>query len=75
LRDNGVTYTDAKGNKSGFKVPATGEINPRGLVIYVLPKSQAEALEFHLAWEITLTNAALKTVYVDAVSGDVVAAE
>jgi hypothetical protein len=75
LRDNGVTHTDAKGNKSSFKVPATGEINPRGLVIYVLPKSHAEALEFHLAWEMELTNAPLKTVYVDAVSGDILAAE
>lgn len=75
LRDNGVTYTDAKGNKSSFKVPASGEINPRGLVIYVLPKSQGEALEFHLAWEMDLTSAPLKTVYVDAVSGEIVAAE
>ena len=60
LRDNGVTYTDAKGNKSSFKVPASGEINPRGLVIYVLPKSQGEALEFHLAWEMELSNAPVK---------------
>lgn len=76
LRENGVTYTDAQGNKVSFKLPATSETTARGLVIYVLAsKSRPESLEFHLAWENELTNAPVQTAYVDAISGDVIAAQ
>jgi hypothetical protein len=76
LRDNGIAYEDAKRNKVSFKVAATGEINPRGLVTYILPsKSRPDALEFHLAWEIELTNAPVTIAYVDAMNGEIVAAE
>jgi hypothetical protein len=76
LRENGIIYTDQNGNASTFKIPATNELNARGLVIYVLPsKSQPDALEFHLAWEIQPGSAPIKTVYVDAVNGEIVAVE
>ena len=76
LRENGVTYTDAQGNKASFKLPATSETTARGLVIYVLAStSRPESLEFHLAWENELTNAPVKTVYVDAITGEVIAAQ
>ena len=76
LRENGIMYTDAKGNASNFKIPAANEINARGLVIYILPsKSQPDALEFHLAWEIQPGTAPIKTAYVDAVNGETIAVE
>lgn len=76
LRENGIAYEGAKGNKVSFKVAATGEINPRGLVTYVLPsKSRPDTLEFHLAWEMELTNAPVKIAYVDAMNGEIVAAD
>jgi hypothetical protein len=76
LRENGVTYTDAGGNKATFQVPATSETTSRGLVIYILPsKIHPESLEFHLAWEMELTNAPEKLVYVDAINGEILAAE
>lgn len=76
LRENGILYTDATGNASTFKIPAASEINARGLVIYILPsKSQLDALEFHLGWEIQLGNAPVKTAYVDAINGEKIAVE
>jgi hypothetical protein len=76
LRDNGVMYTDANKNASNLKIPAANEVNPRGLVTYILPsKSHPEALEFHIAWEIQLVNAPVKTVYVDAINGETIAEE
>lgn len=76
LRDNGLVYTDPKGNKVDSKLPATSEIKPNGLVVYILPsKKQPEALEFHLAWETELSNAPVKIAYIDAISGEIVAVE
>lgn len=76
LHESSVTYADSKGNRLSFSLPATGETKPRGLVTYILAsKSHPNALEFHLAWEVELTNAPIKTAYVDALSGEVLAAE
>lgn len=76
LRENGIMYTDANGNASTFKIPAANELNPRGLVVYVLPsKTQPDSLEFHLAWEIQPSAAPIKAAYVDAINGETIAAE
>lgn len=76
LREKGLAYVDANGNKSSFTLPAASEISARGLTIYVLPaKNRPDSLEFHLTWEVELTNAPVKLAYVDAVSGEVVATE
>lgn len=75
LREKGLTYTDASGNKASITITASSQIYPRGLVIYILPANGSpDALEFHLAWEIEISNAPVKTAYIDAVSGEVVAA-
>lgn len=76
LRDKGLSYLDANGNKQSFTLPASANINARQMTIYVLPaKNRPEALEFHLAWEMELTNAPIKLAYVDALSGETVATE
>jgi hypothetical protein len=76
LHDNDITYSDAKGNKLIFRVPPSNEGNPVGLTIYILPsKTGPDALDFHLAWEIELSNAPIKTVYVDAVNGELLGSE
>jgi hypothetical protein len=52
------------------------EITPRGLTTYILSAAnRPDALEFHLAWEMELSNAPVKFAYVDAVKGDIVAAK
>ncbi|MDQ6653387.1 MAG: hypothetical protein M3Y84_11660, partial [Acidobacteriota bacterium] len=72
LHDNAITYSDAKGNKLSFRAPATNEGHPAVLAIYILPsKSGADALDFHLTWEIELNNAPVKQAYVDAVNGEI----
>ena len=74
LHSQGLTYPDARGNKTTFNVPATVEITPQGLTVYVLPSAtKPNALEFHLAWEMEFTNAPFKFAYVDAVNGEIVA--
>jgi hypothetical protein len=67
---------DANGNKVSSRVPATSEIKPRGLVTYILPsKNQPEALEFHIAWEMELSNSPTKIAYIDAVNGEIIGVE
>ena len=76
LHDNDITYSDPKGNKLSFRVPATNEGRPAGLAIYILPsKTGPDTLDFHLAWEIELNNAPIKTAYVDALNGEILGSE
>ncbi len=76
IRDKGLEYTDPQGKMLAFRIPASGAINPRGLVTYILPsKDTPDALEFRLAWEIELSNAPVKIAYIDAINGDTITAE
>ena len=75
IRTNGVVVTDARGNQTVYKSPAN-EISPQGLVVYVRTASDnPDALEFHLAWELQLSNAPFKSAYVDAISGQTLGVE
>lgn len=72
----GVSYESEPGRQSTLLVSAASELNPRDLVLYVLPSSaNTSALAFHLAWEVEVAGAAPRKVYVDALTGDVVAVE
>ena len=74
LRTQGVSYLDARGNKTTFNVPATVQLTPEELTVYVIPSAlKPDVLEFHLAWEIEFTGAQFKLVYVDAVNGEILA--
>jgi hypothetical protein len=76
LREKGLVYSDPKGNTTSFTVPTSSPVNALGLTTYILPsKARPDALEFHLAWEMELTGAPVHYVYVDAVNGDILAAE
>jgi hypothetical protein len=76
LREKGVTYLNANGTRLTFALPSSSQINPRGLTVYVLPtKNRSDALEFHLAWEMELTNSPVKLIYVDALNGEIVGVE
>src|ERR1051325_9574648 len=73
LQHQTVNAIDARGNKVSFPLPASSEITPRMLTTFVMPaKDRTDALEFHLAWELELSNAPVKLIYVDAVTGDIV---
>jgi hypothetical protein len=74
VREKGVTYTDAAGNQQTFKAAGNNKIDCRELVTYVLaPKPGADSLEVHIAWEVTVSNAPFKAVYIDALSEDTLA--
>jgi hypothetical protein len=71
-----LTYTDANGTTHSLSVGSNlNEINVREIVVYPrLRASQPPALEFHLAWEITLGNATnARTIYLDAVTDELLA--
>lgn len=75
LQDTPVAFKDASGTTSSFRASAT-QMTARQLVTYILPSAgRTDALEFHIAWEINLANAPVKTVYVDAVNGEIIAVE
>lgn len=76
IRGKGVPFQNEGGTQSTLQVPAASEVNARDLVLYVLPSTaNANALEFHLAWEVEVGGAGARKVYVDAITGDVVAVE
>src|SRR2546430_9598847 len=61
-----VTYTDSLGPHT-FTISSAAPGTVQQLVVYPrLQASNADALEFHLAWEIALTNAPVAKIYLDA---------
>lgn len=76
LRENDITYSDPKSARVAFRIPAGVQLSPRELVTYIqASRSRANALEFHIAWEIEMSNAPVNLVYVDAVTGEIIAAK
>jgi hypothetical protein len=74
LREKGISYTDSKGNQMNFTIPASSELTPLGLTTYIQPAAKdAKVLEFHIAWEVQLANGPVRLLYVDALTGDVIA--
>jgi len=70
-----LSYTDATGSQQTYTVLAGDEINARELVIYTRLRTGApSALEFHLAWEVSIARAPERAVYLDAVTGEIIAA-
>lgn len=74
IRSKAFAFTDEAGNTQSITVGANDAVNVRELVIY--PMLRENRLELHLAWEIfyTQNNSSSKAVYLDAISGDVLAA-
>lgn len=73
VRDKGVRYSLGTGQT--FSVSGSNEISSEELVTYVLSsKPGADSLEIHIAWEVTVSNAPFKTVYIDALNDEIIAA-
>jgi hypothetical protein len=57
-----------------FTIPANATATANEVVVYALPASdQSNGLQLRLAWEIQVTNGPVKTVYLDAISDQVIA--
>jgi hypothetical protein len=70
-----ITYTDAAGRAASYTVTDQNRITPRQFVIYPLLREDAPpALEFHLTWEISIEGAPIRTIYLDAVTNEILSA-
>jgi hypothetical protein len=68
-----VPYSDASGNNLTFRPAANNQLEPHELTTYITRvANQTNALAFHVAWEIAISGAPIKIVYLDAVTGQVV---
>ncbi|HET6668822.1 MAG TPA: hypothetical protein VFH15_01195 [Pyrinomonadaceae bacterium] len=75
VRSSDIAYTDASGQQVSARVAATEEATPVELVTLVFPTSgRTDALELHIAWEISVGTGPRRLVYVDAVEGKVLRA-
>jgi len=76
LREKDIPFANPPAASSPFNLPASAQLTPRELVTHIQPsKSRGNALEFHLAWEIEIGNAPVKLIYLDSLTGDIIAAE
>ena len=75
LLNRTLTYKDAAGGEHTLTIIKGDEVIVRQLVIYPIPRaSDPTALEFHLAWEITVKRPSDSlTIYLDAVTDDLLA--
>jgi len=72
-RIKGQSITLNNGQQT-LTLPANAVAEARELVVYAQPsKNPPSNLEIRLAWEIHITNAPVKTVYLDAISEDIIA--
>jgi hypothetical protein len=72
LTTNDIQYSNVSGSKLTFRPTANNQLEIHELVTYISPADgQTNALAFHVAWEIGITNAPFQMAYVDAVTGEV----
>ena len=73
VRAQPITISNTTGQT--ITLPDSAVLDPGQLVVYALPvPGQSSGLELHLAWEISVTNGPIKTIYFDAVTSQVIAA-
>lgn len=69
------SYTDASGRAATYTLTPENRIKPRQFVAYpLLREGNPPALELHLAWEITVEGAPVRTVYLDAITNEIIGA-
>lgn len=75
VRGTDIAYTDSTGRQITYRVTPTDEVNAVELVTFVVPATgRTDALELHIAWEMSVGTAPRRLVYLDAVDGKIVGA-
>ncbi len=75
VRSSEIVYANANGQQIQARVGASEEVTPVELVTLVFPTTgRTDALELHIAWEISVGTAPRRLIYVDAVEGKVLRA-
>ncbi|HSE34246.1 MAG TPA: hypothetical protein VLA93_21915 [Pyrinomonadaceae bacterium] len=74
IKGKPFSVTTTTGQQQTFSLGATEAADANQLVIYAMPsRANPNQLELHLAWEIDTPNSVVKKVYLDAVSGEIIA--
>jgi hypothetical protein len=74
VRKQPVVAPSANGPQQTIAIPATATVAAQQLVVYAQPAAdQNNGLQLRLAWEVQVTNGPVKTVYLDAISDQVIA--
>jgi hypothetical protein len=74
IKSQPFTVVSASGQQQTVSLPANAVVEARQLVVYAQPpKDPPSGLEFRLAWEIDVKNGPINKVYLDAVSGEIIA--
>ena len=72
IKTQPLTVTDA--SQQTITLPANATVEARELVVFAQPsKDPPSGLEIRLAWEIDITNAPIKKIYLDAISEQIIA--
>jgi hypothetical protein len=69
-----ITVIDGHGRTQSFTIASGAQLEAKQLVIYALPSPDKLSLDLHLAWEIAAPNGAIKSIYLDAITDEVIAA-
>lgn len=74
LKTHPLTIEGAAGQQQTVSLPPNATADARQLVVYAQPsKDPSNGLQIRLAWEIDVTNAPVTRVYLDAISGEIIA--
>jgi hypothetical protein len=73
VKQRQISAVDATGQQHTFTLTPNTAVEVRQLVAYVLLSSDKQVLETHLTWEIDVTNGPIKTIYLDAISEQIIA--
>lgn len=74
IKTQPITVTGANGQQQTVSLPANATVTAQQLVVYAQPsKDPSGGLQIRLAWEIEVTNAPIKRVYLDAISDEIIA--
>jgi len=74
VKGKSFTVPDATGQQRSFALGPNDVVNVKQLVAYVMSSNDQQTIELHLAWEIDVTNGPIKTIYLDALTEQVIAA-
>jgi hypothetical protein len=73
VKAHAITAKDATGQQRTLTLTDTNGLEARQLVAYALASENQQSLELHLAWEIHVSNGPIKTIYLDAITEQVIA--
>jgi len=73
VKQRQISALDPAGQQHTFTLAPNAAVDVHQLVAYVLLSADKQVLETHLAWEIDVTNGPIKTIYLDAMSEQIIA--